>query len=182
MKRVQEQKRHKEAFETYYNMDRRSLAKVGQMFGVSEVTIGKWAKIFNWQEKVDKRDAIEQQTMDDMLRNQAVKRTRKHLEQLQKVQDVANIALADPKASKTLGTKEAADVLVKATEAERNILGLGTRAVTAGSSPEIGVQNNLILVEGMTSEQRTAISAAIHKRLEELETSSGRRSQTVKRT
>jgi len=49
---MKEQPRHVAAYEFYRDMPKRSLAKVAQKFGVSETSINKWNKAFNWQERV----------------------------------------------------------------------------------------------------------------------------------
>ena len=49
--------RHKEAFEYYYSLgDKRSCHKVGIKFAISRQSIEKWAKNFNWKERVGLRD------------------------------------------------------------------------------------------------------------------------------
>lgn len=54
---MKETLRHKEAFEYYYVLgEKRSYVEVGHKLGISETSISKWGKIFNWQERVDQRD------------------------------------------------------------------------------------------------------------------------------
>jgi len=54
---VKETLRHKEAFEYYYSLgDNRSYPKVALKFTVSKTSIKKWAKNFNWQERIELRD------------------------------------------------------------------------------------------------------------------------------
>jgi len=49
--------RHKEAFEYYYSLgDKRSCHKVGIKFAISRQSIEKWAKNFNWKQRVEQRD------------------------------------------------------------------------------------------------------------------------------
>lgn len=54
---MKETLRHKEAFEYYYSLgDNRSYPKVALKFTVSKTSIKKWAKNFNWQERIELRD------------------------------------------------------------------------------------------------------------------------------
>jgi len=49
--------RHKEAFEYYYSLgDKRSYPQVALKFTVSKTSLKKWAKAFNWKERVGLRD------------------------------------------------------------------------------------------------------------------------------
>ena len=52
-----ETQRHREAFEQYYLLgDKRSYPKVASKFSVSRTSVKKWAKAFDWQERVLIRD------------------------------------------------------------------------------------------------------------------------------
>jgi len=54
---MKETLRHKEAFEFYYVLgDSRSYMQVAQQFNVSKTSVAKWAKAFNWQERIEQRD------------------------------------------------------------------------------------------------------------------------------
>jgi hypothetical protein len=52
-----EQQRHKEYFEYYYSLGKaRSLAEVSRHFNVSAVSMSKFNREFNWDERVKQRD------------------------------------------------------------------------------------------------------------------------------
>lgn len=54
---MKETLKQKEAFELYYSLgDKRSLMSVACQCGVSERTVARWSKLFNWQERVEQRD------------------------------------------------------------------------------------------------------------------------------
>ena len=54
---MKETLRHKEAFEYYYSLgDKRNFSSVAVQFKVSERSIAKWSKNFNWQERIEQRD------------------------------------------------------------------------------------------------------------------------------
>mgnify|MGYP000845557772 CR=1 FL=1 len=54
---MKETLKQKEAFELYYSLgDKRSLMSVARQCGVSERTVARWSKLFNWQERVEQRD------------------------------------------------------------------------------------------------------------------------------
>lgn len=49
--------RHQEAFEYYYSLGAaRALPQVSQKSGVSLITVKRWSKAFNWQERIQERD------------------------------------------------------------------------------------------------------------------------------
>lgn len=48
---------HIKAFETYYHMRERSLAKLSDVISVPLPTVQYWSRAFKWQERVQKRDA-----------------------------------------------------------------------------------------------------------------------------
>jgi hypothetical protein len=54
-----EQQHHREAFEMYYmmNPDKRSMREVARQVGKAASTVQGWAKAFNWEERVQVRDA-----------------------------------------------------------------------------------------------------------------------------
>lgn len=51
-----ESQRHKDAFEFYYRMKKRSLSKVAKKFKVSTTTTCNWNKAFNWEQRINARD------------------------------------------------------------------------------------------------------------------------------
>lgn len=54
---MKETLRHNEAFEFYYSLgENRSYLKVADKFDTSKTTVYKWAKQFNWNERVQQRD------------------------------------------------------------------------------------------------------------------------------
>jgi hypothetical protein len=54
---LKETLRHKEAFEYYYVLgEKRSYPQVAHKFTVSDRSIKKWGKAFNWQERIEQRD------------------------------------------------------------------------------------------------------------------------------
>jgi len=54
---MKETLRHKEAFEYYYALgDKRNSSSVAVQYKVSERSIFKWSKNFNWQERIEQRD------------------------------------------------------------------------------------------------------------------------------
>jgi len=54
---VKETLRHKEAFEYYYSLgDKRSFKLVEGEFKVSNMSVARWSKSFNWQERIGLRD------------------------------------------------------------------------------------------------------------------------------
>lgn len=54
---MQETLQHKEAFEYYYSLgDKRSFKLVESQFNVSNMSVARWSKAFNWQERILQRD------------------------------------------------------------------------------------------------------------------------------
>lgn len=74
---MQEKLRHREAFEYYYSLgSSRSYPQVASQFTVSLTSVKKWAKSFNWQERVLDRDMknarkLEKQTDETLLETKA---------------------------------------------------------------------------------------------------------------
>jgi len=70
---MEETLRHREAFEYYYGLgDGRSYPQVASRFTVSLTSVKKWAKSFNWRERVRDRDMenaqkLEEQTNETIL-------------------------------------------------------------------------------------------------------------------
>jgi len=68
--------RHREAFEYYYSLgDKRSYPQVALKFTVSKTSLKKWAKAFNWKERVGLRD-IENAKSLEKKTNQTVVNTK----------------------------------------------------------------------------------------------------------
>ncbi len=54
---MKETLRHKEAFEYYYSLGtERSFKLVESKFKVSNMSVARWSKEFNWQERIGQRD------------------------------------------------------------------------------------------------------------------------------
>ena len=74
---MKETLRHQEAFEYYYSLGHeRSYPQVASEFTVSLTSIKKWAKSFNWQQKVKERDIknackLEEITNESLLASKA---------------------------------------------------------------------------------------------------------------
>jgi len=49
---MNETKKHQRAYETYQNMEQRSYQAVATKFSVSLTSVKKWARVFNWQDRV----------------------------------------------------------------------------------------------------------------------------------
>lgn len=70
---MEETLRHREAFEYYYGLgDGRSYPQVASRFTVSLTSVKKWAKSFQWQQRVRERDIknaqkLEEQTNETIL-------------------------------------------------------------------------------------------------------------------
>lgn len=68
---MKEQQRHRDAYEYYRDMPategKRSIAKVAKRFSVSETSVNKWNKAFNWQEKVMLHDQKVQEGVQDKM-------------------------------------------------------------------------------------------------------------------
>lgn len=77
---MKETLKHKEAFEYYYGLgDQRSYPAVARKFTVSVTSIKKWAKAFNWQERVEQRDIenarrLEEKTNETVVATKATYR------------------------------------------------------------------------------------------------------------
>lgn len=73
---MRETLRHREAFEYYYSLgEKRSYPQVASKFAVSVTSVKKWAKAFNWQERVEQRD-IENARKLEKKTNEAVVETK----------------------------------------------------------------------------------------------------------
>ena len=54
---MKESARHLDAFEYFFSLgDKRTLHSVCIKFAVSRVSVSKWRKLFNWDERIDKRN------------------------------------------------------------------------------------------------------------------------------
>lgn len=68
---------HKEAFEYYYSLgDSRSFKLVESKFKVSNMSVARWSKAFNWQERITQRDieiskGLEKKTNTTILNEKA---------------------------------------------------------------------------------------------------------------
>ena len=63
---MKETLRHKEAFEYYYSLgDKRNSSSVAVQYKVSERSIFKWSKNFNWQERIEQRDIEVSRGLED---------------------------------------------------------------------------------------------------------------------
>ena len=61
---MKETVRHQQAFEYYYMLGKeRTYSKVASHFEISEVSVNKWAKEFNWKQRVIDRDTKNMQTI-----------------------------------------------------------------------------------------------------------------------
>jgi hypothetical protein len=74
---MQEKQKHHDAFEFYYSLGtKRSYPQVASKFTVSRTSVKKWAKAFNWQERVLIRDGeiankVEKKTIDSIVEKKA---------------------------------------------------------------------------------------------------------------
>lgn len=64
---MKETAKHLTAYGFYRDMDKRSLARVGEQLGVSETSISKWSVAFNWQERVMLHDQEVQKGVQEKM-------------------------------------------------------------------------------------------------------------------
>lgn len=88
---VQEQGRHRQAFEAYYAQSgKRSYRKLADQLGVSQSTVKLWAKSFDWAKRTKERDAeVARQAADQAIDSQVNLLTRD-----QKIVHMALVKLA----------------------------------------------------------------------------------------
>ncbi|OYT64162.1 hypothetical protein B6U67_00740 [Methanosarcinales archaeon ex4484_138] len=82
-----EKPKHREAFEYYYQV--RSLRKVAQKFGVSNASVEKWNKSFNWQERLLIRDQEIADKVEKELVDSITERKAKYLKMVEAVMSTA---------------------------------------------------------------------------------------------
>jgi len=75
---AKETRRHREAFETYYNMEKPSLLEVAKKFNVSVQAVFMWNKKFGWQHRFEERQVQEQTQVDLELAKRGAKARLKH--------------------------------------------------------------------------------------------------------
>lgn len=64
-----EKPKHIEAFEHYYiSGDKRSYKSTASRYNVAKKTIERWAKMFNWQARVEQRDIENSRALEDKLK------------------------------------------------------------------------------------------------------------------
>lgn len=64
---MKETPKHNDAYAFYRDMQKRSLAKVAEKCSVSETSINKWNKAFNWQERVMLHDQEVQKGVQEKM-------------------------------------------------------------------------------------------------------------------
>jgi hypothetical protein len=70
---VHESPRHQEAFNYYVTLPKRSYRLVAEKYSVSEVSVKKWAREFNWRERIEIRDAEVNKKMEEKVDDTLVK-------------------------------------------------------------------------------------------------------------
>jgi hypothetical protein len=55
---MRETLKHRDAFEVYYKMKKRSCSKVAEKLGVKPETVENWSTKFHWQDRIDERDKL----------------------------------------------------------------------------------------------------------------------------
>jgi transposase len=81
---MQETLRHQEAFDYYYSLSHdRSYPQVASEFTVSLTSVKKWAKAFNWQQRVKERDINNSKKLEERTDTSIVDARAKYLVILQ---------------------------------------------------------------------------------------------------
>ena len=68
-----ETQRHRDAFEDYYSMPKRSLQRVADKYSVSKKSVERWSVAFNWAERIKERDALE---LEETAKRMAIARAK----------------------------------------------------------------------------------------------------------
>lgn len=79
---MKETPRHVAAYEFYRDMQKRSLVKVGEQFGVSETSVSKWSVEFKWQRRIAAWDVAIREGVEEGALEAVVDTRIKELEQL----------------------------------------------------------------------------------------------------
>jgi hypothetical protein len=158
--------RELEAYKYYYGLyPRRSLAEVSKKFGVSDVTVGKWAKKYHWEERIALQMEEEEKQWRISLAKSKVLADQKHLKIANVMQSKGLEALTG---GGKLEQKDGAEVLKKGVDMERDILGTGKEEEKAADKP-VAVNQNIMAViinEVINGDKKTvmrAVTGAIRK-------------------
>ena len=124
-----EAQRHKDAFEFYYSMPKRSLVKLAKRYHVSAATTATWSRAFDWAGRIAARDERVREKREENAVNKAAR-------YLEKLEGVANAMMVkgvepfrkeSPKACKSI--IEAAQVVTVADKLMRTALGMPDQTV-----------------------------------------------------
>ena len=87
---MRETKRHTDAFEYYYGLgDDRNFKLVESEYNVSNMTVARWSKAFNWQARIEQLDKKIAKEAEALLQKKHIEFKRKQYEQM--VNDIDDI-------------------------------------------------------------------------------------------
>lgn len=121
-----EAQRHKDAFEFYYSMPKRSFTILAQKYHVSKTTISHWSRAFGWAERIAKRDEKAKQKTEEAVTDAIANFNKRRIMLAHAIQAKAAEALAaKEKGGKSFKTlSEAVSSIKVADEIEAKALGI----------------------------------------------------------
>lgn len=81
-----ESQRHKDAFEFYYSMPKRSKAKVAERFSISVGAVDQWSRAFDWPKRIQKRDEKAKEKTEEKVTDAIAKMNARHIKAWGKIQ------------------------------------------------------------------------------------------------
>ena len=164
-----------EAFEFYYRMDRRNFAEAGKHVGVSDQTVGTWARQFDWQQRLEDRAEKERQEKEKAYLSEVRNRTdlQKKAYQLVQGKAIEHIGKERKPGDPELFTNgnDAVRALDIGIKGEREVMGLRApegQAIPAGSTTNIQNNVTIALSEMAQNGQREVILRALKRIYKEL--------------
>jgi hypothetical protein len=84
-----EMNRHKRAFECYFNLRKRSYARVAKKFGVHPSSVKMWAKAFDWHGRIEKRNVMAKKKTDEKATDRLSEMNTRHIKAAKLIQKSA---------------------------------------------------------------------------------------------
>jgi hypothetical protein len=149
-KHSRETKRDLELFEFYYAMQpRRSYAEAGKKFGISGEAVGKKAKAYDWDSRIEERLALEKRDAEDRYRKELQLANDSHLNLYKLMQSKGLGYLDKVKDAEAFDDgAQAAKTIDLGIRGQREIMGLGGPGGPALPAGTTNIQNNLIVAIG----------------------------------